>query len=113
MLFKKFRLNKEKDIADVVRKGRVIKGDFLTLKFLKNSLDYSRFGFIVSLKNMPSVVLRNKTKRRLREVVRTNLEKIKPGFDVVIFTQKGIESKNYKQIKSSLINLFKISRLFK
>ncbi len=50
MLPKINRLQKEKEIEEVFKKGKGFKEDFLIFKTAKNSLKTSRFGFIISKK---------------------------------------------------------------
>ncbi len=79
----------------------------MVLKKLKNDLEYPRFGFVVSLKVSKKAVIRNKVKRRLREAIRYNLDKIKNGYDVVFFTRKGIEEIDFQGIKQGVEHLLK------
>lgn len=113
MLAKINRLNKSKDIERVLKKGEIIRHNCLNLRVLKNNINRTRFSFVVSLKIAPKIVLRNKIKRRLREIVRLNLKNIKTGLDIVIFAQKGIGAKNFQQIESDIVELFKISGVLK
>ena len=100
MLSKLHRLTRNKDFQKVFKRGRSIypHQDFLYVKFLKNNLPGSRFGFVVSNKVSNKASKRSKVKRLLREVVKRELIKIKPGFDIVIITRKGIEEKSFKDI---------------
>lgn len=97
---------RKKDFNNVFRKGRARVGRLVFLKFLKNDLNNSRFGFVVSTKISRKAVVRNKIKRRLREIVRQS--NIEPGFDVVIIAKPEITDSNYQDIKNELKNLFKI-----
>lgn len=83
-LAKTRRLRKEKDFKTVFTKGRIFKGNFLNLRIFKNNLNTSRFGFVVSVKISKKAVLRNKTKRRLKECARFNFGRLKSSFDIVV-----------------------------
>ena len=107
MLSRENRLRKRKDFDNIFKNGKAKTGGFIFLKFLKNDLNVSRFGFIVSLKIAKKAVVRNKIKRRLRQVIRNNINEIKPGFDIVITAKPEIVNKNYQEIKNELENLFK------
>lgn len=95
MLPKANRLKRKKDFEEIFKKGKGLKEDFLFLKIKGSKLKESRFGFIVSLKVSKKAVVRNKVKRRLREAVKKELLKIKPGIDGVFIAQKGIEKKSF------------------
>jgi ribonuclease P protein component len=113
MLPKENRLKKKKDFEKAFRQGKGIKQDLLFLKLLKNNLNVTRFGFIVSKKLSKKATVRNKIRRRLSEVIRTNLEGIKKGWDGVIVASPGIENKNFQEIKESISRLFKKANLIK
>jgi len=111
MLAKQYRLKKQKDF-DAVSKEQSFFEDFLVLKKARNSMDISRFGFVVSSKVSKKAVKRNKVKRRLRSIVKDNIHSIITGYDIVIFTKKGIEEKEFKEIEQALINLLKKSNVY-
>ena len=80
---------------------------FIFLKILKNNLNDSRFGFIVSNKISKKAVERNKIKRRLRDIVRRSLSETKSGYDIIIEAKPGIEKLGYNEMKAGLLGLFK------
>jgi len=92
MLPKINRLKKKRDFEHVFKQGRGLKQGFLSLKFVKNGLEATRFGFVVGQKVSRKAVIRNKVKRRLRDLVRGRIGEIKKGFDVVIVAGKGAEA---------------------
>lgn len=108
MLSKENRLKRKKDFKEVFKKGKGFGKDFLFLKIKKNNLKKkSRFSFIVSKKISKKAVVRNKIKRRLREVIREELPRIKPGIDGVFIAKKNIEKKDFLEIKENVIQLLK------
>lgn len=111
MLPKKNRLKNKKDFERVFNQGKGFKEDFLFLKIVKNNLKENRFGFIVSLKVSKKAVLRNKTKRRLREIIKERLPGIKPGIDVVLIAQKGIEEKDFSEVRETTNRLFEKAKI--
>jgi len=113
MLSKENRLKKKKDFERVLREGRGFKEDFLIFKFIKNNLNQSRFGFIISLKVSKKATLRNKIKRQLREIVRKKLQKIKEGIDVLLITQPGFENRDFFEIEEILNKIFLKAKILK
>jgi len=85
------RLKKKKDFEIVFKKGKGYKENFLYLKIVGNKLKTSRFGIVVSKKFSTKATLRNKIKRRLRELIRIKLPNIKKGIDGVIIVIPGLE----------------------
>lgn len=110
MLPLKNRLKKKKDFENLFKKGKGCSQGFLYIKILKNGLDDSRFGFIVSKKFSPKAVLRNKIKRYLREAVKKNLGNVKKGFDAAIVVSSNAQLEN-TDVESEIKKLLKKSRL--
>ncbi len=113
MLPKINRLQKEKEIEEVFKKGKGFKEDFLILKTAKNSLKTSRFGFIISKKISKKAVVRNKIKRVLRELVRLKLKEIKKTSDNLLIAAPGLETKDFWEIEEMITKLFKKGGLIK
>jgi len=63
MLKKSFRLSKSKDIAAVFKERNGIAGKFVNINIKPNTLDVSRFTFIVPAKIVKLAVSRNNYKR--------------------------------------------------
>ncbi len=101
------RLKKEKDFDKVFKKGKSFKNSFLILRILQNNLKESHFGFIVSKKVSKKAILRNKIKRRLRDIIRQNIKNIKKGIDVVLIVLPGLEKNNFLETKEILNTLLK------
>lgn len=111
MLAKKNRLRKKKDIERVFKEGKGFKEDFLVLKIVKNNLENSRFAFIVSQKVSKKATLRNKIRRRLRELVRLKIKEIKTGIDGVVMALPGLEKKDFWELEEIINRIFKKANL--
>lgn len=105
MFAKQYRLQKDKDFKLTFKKGKTFNNGFLFLKLRRNDLKVSRFGFVVSSKILKKATLRNKIKRRLRDIINKNLVNIKSGIDIVIGVKTEIISKDYQEIKKELESL--------
>lgn len=101
------QLKKKKEIEKVFKLGKGLKESFLYIKAKMNKLENSRFCFIVSKKVAKKAVVRNKIKRRLREITRKNLLKIRKGLDIIIIALPGAEKENYKVLEEKINKLFK------
>jgi ribonuclease P protein component len=112
MLAKVNRLKKKKDIEKVFEKGKGFKEDFLILKIVKNDLENSRFAFVVPKKVSKKATLRNKIKRRLRELVRLKIKKIKKGMDLVLLALPGLEKKDFWEMEKIINKLFAKAKLY-
>ena len=96
MLPRENRLKKEEDFKKVFKKGRGFTNDLFVLKVIKNNLDISRFAFVISKKISKKATIRNRIKRRLDNVIRVDLPKIKKGWDGIIIVLPGAEIKDFK-----------------
>ena len=113
MLPLKNRLIRRKDFQNINANGKKVGNEILVLKWTENNKEFLRAGFIISKKVEKKAVLRNKLKRRLREIVRSLLPEMKTGFDLIFFAKKGATRKNYKEIRSAVLGLIKKANLFR
>ncbi len=103
MLARPFRLVKEADFAQVLRKGRrykVAQGQF---KILPNGLGKNRFGIIVSNKSVRQASQRNLLKRRVREILRKINPSLKLGFDIVFIAYPPVLEINFAALEVVVI----------
>ncbi|HCC59667.1 MAG: ribonuclease P protein component [Candidatus Staskawiczbacteria bacterium RIFOXYC1_FULL_37_43] len=105
MLPESNRIKKKKDFEQIFKNGKSFKDGFLVLKKIKNNLPQSRFVFIISQKVSKKAVVRNKIKRRLAQIIRSNFKNIKGGADIVLIILPGAEKEDFLSIKKSLNNL--------
>lgn len=109
---KKYRIKLKKDFEKVFQKGVYVKKGPISLKFSDNNLDYSRFSVIVGKKISKKAVLRNKLKRKIKEIIRKNIDYIKKGKDIIIFPSTYLKDLDYYNLEKILIDLFKKANLF-
>ena len=78
------RLTRDAEFRRVRTEGKSVRGEFLTLAFLKDVNESPvRAGFITSKRVGPAVV-RNRTRRRLREIFRKHQHEIAPNIWLVV-----------------------------
>lgn len=111
MLATRNRLKKKKDFEKVFKEGKGFKEDFLYFKIKKNNLKSSRFGFVVSKKFSKKAVDRNKVKRRLRELIRIKMPKIKKGTDGVIIVMPGLKTTDLHELEGIINRLFQKAKM--
>ncbi len=100
------RLRKPREFQYVYKNGRKWVGNYLLLIFVENNLPCSRIGIVVS-KKVGRAVVRNKIKRRLREIVRLNIDKIPSGYDIVVISKKSAKMVSFWDLKEDLIEGFR------
>ncbi|MFZ5365818.1 MAG: ribonuclease P protein component [Patescibacteria group bacterium] len=113
MLPKINRLIKKEDFDLVKEKGKRFQGKWFGTLVLETGNNFSRLGFIISTKISKKAILRNRTKRILREAVRKILFRTKPGFDIIILGKREILDKSFLEISGEVEKIFKKAGLFK
>lgn len=96
------RLRSRKDFSAVYRQGRMYGNHLLVVRVRKNDLGVARFGFAVG-KAVGGAVVRNRVKRRLREIARAL--PVRAGVDVVIGARKPASQADFAALRSGLISL--------
>ena len=76
----------------------------LVLRVSPNGLDHTRYCFIAS-KRVGGAVVRNRVKRRLREVFRK--ADCAPGWDAIIMARKGAGDADYADLERAAMNLMR------
>jgi ribonuclease P protein component len=84
MLPRKHRLTQDKDVRRVLREGRAVVTNLLTLKAAKGATLAIRAAVVVSTKVEKRSTRRNLIKRRVREVLAKLIPNIKTPVDIVI-----------------------------
>jgi len=84
---KSVRLLKRVDFKRVERGGARKVSEHFVVVARHNSFDFPRLGTTVSRK-VGNAVVRNRWKRRLREIFRRNRDAFPPGFDYVVIVRK-------------------------
>lgn len=79
------RLRRNADFQRVRQEGRSLANRWLVLNVAPNDLTQSRVGFAIG-KRLGGAVVRNRLKRRLREIVRAHRTagRLRPGYDLII-----------------------------
>ncbi|HLC89830.1 MAG TPA: ribonuclease P protein component [Patescibacteria group bacterium] len=113
MLAKINRLKRDSDFKLIRKLGKTIFLPSLRLRYLATKQPMSRFAFTVSTKISKKATKRNQLKRQLSEIIRLNLKKIKPGYQVVIMPTNLALKISFSQLKSELFRALERGRLLK
>lgn len=106
MLAKEYRLTKNNDFARVAQRGKAVFGREISLKWIKNDLDHSRFGIVVSLKIDKRAAVRNRVKRRIRAILKKHLSEFVSGYDFLFLTQPMVKMLDYHGIEAVILKIF-------
>ena len=77
---------------------------YLVLYARRNRLERNEVGITVS-KKLGSAVIRNRTRRRLREVYRLNEELFTPGWDIVVVARTRAVDADFGKLTAAYLSL--------
>ena len=85
-------------------RGKSAVNPCLALYCRRNNLGYSRLGLTVVVK-LGKAVVRNRTRRRIREAYRLHESQFLPGYDLVVVARVKAGHSRYREIERSLLSL--------
>lgn len=85
-------------------RGKTVADSRLALYVRRNGRKDNRLGLTVSTK-VGHAVVRNRVRRRLREIYRLNEDKLISGADVVVVARVRAASSRYRQLEESFLRL--------
>ncbi len=95
-------ITRPREYALIYEKGKSWACDLLVMKALPSELTLSRYGISVS-KRVGNAVVRNRTKRLLREILRVT--PVKPGWDIIFIARPKAASTDYASLKQAVEGL--------
>ena len=119
------RLRRRSDFDAVFQRGRLFNDALLVLRILPNSLEHNRYGFVTS-KRLGGAVVRNRVRRRLREIVRSGDSgqwtvdsphsapgqdgnpdpRVAQGYDIVLSAKVASVAASYQELRDSVMRLY-------
>jgi len=113
MLPKNLRVVKDKEFSAIYKAGSRARSKNLTVTYLKQDQNISRFGFVVSKKQAHRIVRRNRVKRRLRAQVSQLLPRVTAGFDLIISARESVLALSGEELRFELAGLLKKVKLLR
>lgn len=90
------------DFRRAYRKGRSAAEPCLVLYARRNNSAVNRVGYTVS-KKLGCAVVRNRVRRRLREIYRLNERRFCPGYDIVAVARGRSVSAEYRRLERDFL----------
>ena len=106
-------MGKNKEFDRAFKVGQSFYGKILGLKAVNNDLPLTRLGVLISTKVSKKAVIRNHFKRQIREIIRSQMPRLKEGKDLVIIVFPEILDKKFEDIKIFLELALKRLNLYK
>ena len=95
-------LKKNSDFRRLYAKGKSVVTPYMVLYCRRNSLGVNRLGYTVSTK-LGHAVVRNRVRRRLREICRLNSPAMKKGFDIVVVARSRCVGARYAKMNAAFL----------
>jgi ribonuclease P protein component len=99
---RELHLRQRRHFDAVFQKGRIWSNNLLVLRALPNSLPHNRYGFVTS-KRLGKAVIRNKVRRRLRELAR--VQPVHPGWDIVVSARAAAAGATFAELTRAVVDL--------
>ncbi|MGP7819565.1 ribonuclease P protein component [Niallia sp. 01092] len=107
---KEYRIKKNKEFQQVFKKGQSFANrQFVVYKLCKTGQEHFRVGLSVS-KKIGNAVVRNRTKRYIRQVFLELENLLDHEADYVIIARKPVSEMNFEEILKSLNHVLKIAK---
>ncbi|HXE34285.1 MAG TPA: ribonuclease P protein component [Verrucomicrobiae bacterium] len=100
------RLVRRGEFDAVYRAGKRRSSSHFTVFSRANQLPVSRFGFSIK-KALGGAVVRNRIRRRIREIVRCHRSEIPAGWDIVIHPKSSVQRAEFVTLTADLVRLIK------
>jgi len=101
------RLTQSAEFEQVKKNGRVYRGQFVVLSIVPaNDATPFRAGFITS-RALGRAVVRNRVRRRLREIVRKHQREVVNGIWMVVIARASAARASYEQLEVEWLRLAK------
>ncbi|MFZ0211353.1 MAG: ribonuclease P protein component [Candidatus Acidiferrales bacterium] len=101
---REWRLVRRAEYEAVYRGGRRRSNQTFAIFVRPNGFTRNRFGMSVK-KALGNAVVRNRIRRRIREILRLHREEMAAGWDVVIHPSKSVATLKFTKIEAELLSL--------
>ena len=97
-------LKKNHEFRRLYQKGASASGSCMVIYCRKNRLDHNRLGLTASVK-LGSAVVRNRCRRRLREVYRLQSPRLRQGWDLILVARSRTAKVTWKELNDTFLKL--------
>ena len=109
---KKSRLRKNMEFKKVYKARKNFWNRNFIIYLKRNGSEETRIGVSISRK-VGNAVVRNKLKRRIKEINSAYIANLKKGYDIVIIPKKNAVDLSFKDLESALKHIYRISGVWK
>ena len=99
-------IKSSREYTDIINNSRAKKSKYFSVYYRKNNKS-NRYGITVP-KKTGTAVIRNKIKRRVKNIIDNNKNIVQKNYDYVIIVKKGIIDLTYQEMEKELLKLISI-----
>ena len=97
-------LKQNYEFRRLYQKGASSAGSCMVLYCRKNKLGHNHLGLTASVK-LGHAVVRNRARRRLREVYRLNSNRLSAGWDIILVARSRTVTASWKELNDTFLRL--------
>lgn len=98
-------IKSSREYTEIINLNKAKKSRYFSIYYRKNNQD-NRYGITVP-KKTGTAVIRNKIKRRIKNIIDNNKKIVQSSYDYVIIVKKGILELTYQEIEKELLKLIR------
>jgi ribonuclease P protein component len=106
------KLHSQKDFNKVFKKGKKLENKFIKILAYKNPDKIKCRMALITSRKVAKAVKRNATKRKVREIFRTNKHSLSQGSDLIFILKPKTASANYNDLQNAILDLLKSAEIY-
>lgn len=99
-------IKSSREYTDIINTNKCKRNKYFSVYYRKNN-DKNKYGITVP-KKTGTAVIRNKIKRRVKNIIDNNKNIVQKNYDYVIIVKKGIIDLTYQEMEKELLKLLSI-----
>ncbi|MGN1341812.1 MAG: ribonuclease P protein component [Bacilli bacterium] len=99
-------IKSSREYTEIINLNKSKKNKYFSIYYRKNNQD-NRYGITIPKKTGTAVV-RNKIKRKIKNIIDNNKKIVQSGYDYVIIVKKGVLELTYQEMERELLKLIKL-----
>ena len=107
---RRIRLRRTEDFARLRHDGTTTQNRYVLMSRMPNGLTHNRYGLVTSGR-VGGAVVRNRTRRLLREAVRMLNSQLRSGFDIVLVVRQPLVQQPLDGVTRIMTEMFRQSNL--
>jgi ribonuclease P protein component len=107
---RRFRLRRTEDFARLRQEGTTTQNRYILMSRMPNGLTHNRYGLVTSGR-VGGAVVRNRTRRLLREVIRRLNSQLRSGFDIVLVVRQPLVQQPLDGVTRIMTEMFRRANL--